>query len=337
MKIINLCRTAYLTALLLTLGACSSSNSDPVADADAGSQAAPGGLQASDTTVDKPVVVPIDDPLDNPIDDPVSEPIDDPLVDTGNDPVATPASDPVEDPGSDPVEDPAGDITEDPSELTPLAAPGIESENDSEQSEPVDSGSDTAPIPEPQAEPGSDLDRLLIGLTRQASITLLDLNQRISQGQTLSDLEEQCLGSFVEGLGSPLLAIDCGGDNFLATGDIELSASKASFYDTPRCSEAIFDDSSEGCVLQDLTLSVGTTFDIPEGASRPQLVFFGSLLNYAADSSDLVIQNLPSAPTESYLCNVNLETVSLTDSTSTENCNEIVRSVADEIGRLQGL
>ena len=325
MKSMNLCRTACITALLMALGACSSSDSDPVTDADAGSQDAPGDLQTSDTTIDDPVAIPIDDPVSDPFDDTMDDTIDDP----GNDPVDAPVS--------DSVEDPAGESGEDPVVFTPPAAPEIESESDPEETEPVVSESETAAILDPQAEPGSDLDRLFSGLTRQASITLLDLNQRISQGQMLSDLEEQCLGSFEEGLGAPLLAIDCGEDNFLATGDVELSASKASFYDTPECSAAISNGSSDGCVLQELILSISTTFGIPEGASLPVPVFPGSLLDYAVDGSNLVIQNVPSAPTGPFLCNVNLETVSLTDSGSTENCNEIVKSAADEIERLQGL
>ena len=329
MKSINLFRIACITALLMALGACSSSDSDPVTDADAGSQDAPGDLQTSDTTIDDPVSDPIDDPIDDTIDDPGNDPVDAPVSD--------PVSDPVEDPAGDPVEDPAGESDEDPVVLTPPAAPEIEIESDPEETEPVVSESETAVILDPQAESGSDLDRLFSGLTRQASITLLDLNQRISQGQMLSDLEEQCLGSFEEGLGAPLLAIDCGDDNFLATGDIELSASKASFYDTPECSAAISNGSSDGCVLQELILSVSTTFGIPEGASLPVPVFPGSLLDYAVDSSSLVIQNVPSAPTGPFLCNVNLETVSLTDSGPTEDCNEIVKSAADEIERLQGL
>ena len=329
MKTINLCRTACMTALLMALGACSSSDSDPVTDADAGMQDAPGDLQTSDTTIDDPVVILIDDPVSDPVSDPIDNPIDDPIDDPGNNPVDAPVSDPVDGPAGDPVEDPVV--------FTPPAAPGIDSASDPGETEPQVSDNETAVILDPQAESGSDLDRLFSGLTRQASITLLDLNQRISQGQVLSDLEEQCLGSFEEGFGAPLLAIDCGEGNFLATGDIELSASKASFFNTPECSAAILEGNSDGCVLQELTLSVSTTFDIPEGARLPVPVFPGSLLDYASGSSNLVIQNVPSAPTGPYMCNVNLETVSLTNVAPTENCNEIVKSVADEIERLQGL
>ena len=329
MKTIKLCNTACTAALLMALGACSSSNSDNGIEADAGSQDAPEDLQTADTTLADPVVDPDVAPIDDPINDPVSEPI--------NDPVSDPIDDPVETPGSDPDEDPIDDPGEDPVVFTPPAAPGIEIESDPEETEPVDPESETAVILDPQAEPGSDLDRLFNGLTRQASITLLDLNQRISQGQTLSDLEEQCLGSFEEGSGAPLLAIDCGDDNFLATGEIELFASKASFYDTPACSAAVFDGNSDGCVLRELILSVSTNFEIPEGGRLPVPVFPGSLLDYAVDNSQLLIQNVPSAPTGPYLCDVNLETVLLTANASTENCNDIVKLVADEIERLQGL
>ena len=329
MKNINLCGTAYTAALLMALGACSSSDSDNVIEADAGSQDAPEDLQTSDTSLAAPVVTPIDDPINDPVSEPVSEPI--------NDPVSDPIDDPVETPESDPDEDPIDEPGEDPVVLTPPAAPSIEIGSDPEETQSVDPESETAVILDPQAEPGSDLDRLFSGLTRQASITLLDLNQRISQGQTLSDLEAQCLGSFEEGLGAPLLAIDCGDDNFLATGEIELFASKASFYDTPVCSAAVFDGNSDGCVLRELILSVSTNFEIPEGANLPVPVFPGSLLDYAVDNSQLLIQNVPSAPTGPFLCNVNLETVQLSATASTENCDDIIELVADEIERLQGL
>ena len=326
-----------MAAVLLTLAACGSSDSDPVTDADAGSQDTPGDLQTADTTIDDPLIDAIEEPVDGQIDDPVVDPIDDPVSDPIDDPVDETGSESVDTPASEPEEDPTSEPGEDPSVSTPPAAPGLEGDNEPVESESVEPGGDSIVVLDPQATPGSNLDRLFSGLTRQASITLLDLNQRISNGEMLTDLEEQCLGSFEEEIGAPLLAIDCGEDNFLATGDVQLSAGKASFFDTPECSAAIFDGNSEGCVLQELTLSISTRFVAPDDGGLPMPVFPGSLVDYAVDNTDLVIRNLPAAPTGLYSCNVDLETVSLEDDQIAINCNNIVEAVADELERLQGL
>ena len=166
----------------------------------------------------------------------------------------------------------------------------------------------------------------------QVGVTLLDLNQRISQGEELSEQEQICLGSYEEGFGEPLLSIRC--DRPLATGDVPLRVGEAAFFDTAACRESIFNRSSDACVMQTLTLSVPVDWFVPE-SGRPSVVFEGAELAYTNEGNLLQIQNAESAVSGRFECTVNLETGAANSSIANRDCDSIVVLVTEEIARLQ--
>ena len=171
---------------------------------------------------------------------------------------------------------------------------------------------------------------MLNGLNRQAALTLLDLNQRISQGVMLSGLENTCLGAFNETLGEPLLAIDCGTRNIAIDG-VDILVGKAAFFDTPACRAAIFAGNSSDCVLEELSLTINSRFVTP-AAGRPSPVFPGSLIDYAIDGTDLVIRNLPDdALTGVFSCSIDLTSEPFIIGPADDLCNDTILLVADEI------
>jgi len=195
---------------------------------------------------------------------------------------------------------------------------------------------DTSGVLIPPVAPGSDLERVVRGLTRQAANTLLDLNRRISQGETLSAQQEQCLGAFEEGFGEPLLAVNC--DQPLATGDVELWVGEAAFFNTATCRQSLSSQLSDGCVLERLTLTIRTQFIPPaNGNGPPRLAFPGALLAYGIDEPTLTLQNIDSALTGVFSCSVSLESAAITGNSALPDCNQRIESIANEIERLQNV
>jgi len=203
-----------------------------------------------------------------------------------------------------------------------------------EEGENAGAENDNASVLIPPVVPGSDLDRVVQGLTRQAASTLLDLNQRISQGETLTAQQEQCLGAYEEGFGQPLMAVNC--DQPLAIGDVELWVDEAGFYDTAACREALSSRGSEGCILERLTLTIRTYWiESDNGDGPPTPAFPGAILTYGVDEPVLTLQNADSALTGVFSCSVNLETASTTSTAGAQACNQRIEAIADEIERLQ--
>jgi hypothetical protein len=126
---------------------------------------------------------------------------------------------------------------------------------------------------------GSDLDRLIKGIKRQVSFTLLDLNQRLSEGVQLTDQQDTCLGSFDPGAGEQLLAIDC--VQALATGDIVAYVSGAAFYATDACHASLFDKNTDNCILQNAAITLPAKWTYSQDERRPVLVYSETEITYA--------------------------------------------------------
>ncbi|MFK7996594.1 MAG: hypothetical protein AB8B87_20830 [Granulosicoccus sp.] len=345
-------RVSLITALLLSLGACSSSNSnDPVQDdannaenpAEQGPLVPAAGEPLSDPVTDTPDPV---DPSDEPADDPENEapaeggeqdpPADNqpaPLIPPpapGSNPDDQPAQqpDPVDDPVEEPSDEPVeGDPSEDPADAPPESDPADEPP----EGDPVDQPTG---ILDPPVIRDGDLDRLIKSLTGLTSMTLLDLNARISQGQPLSDRENLCLGAYEEGLGEPLTAIDCG-DEQLAVADARVKISVAAFYATPECLESLFNGVSDACVLREISMSVSPKFT-PSASGAPALGYPGAELDYAIDDTALKINNDDDALKGVFNCEIELENVAVTSENGADNCDNTVRLLANEMESIVG-
>ena len=170
-------------------------------------------------------------------------------------------------------------------------------------------------------------------LTLQAGNTLVNLNQKIMQGEVLSALEEQCLGSFEEGFGEPLLAIDCGED-FYALEGIDIPMDTVSVFNTSECRNSLLEFTAEGCVLEQISTSLNPRFEIPV-TGRPFPVFSGANVDYGVNGTALNISNIQPAPTGIFNCDIELSSLEVSSPANGSNCETIVNTVVTRIEELQ--
>lgn len=188
-------------------------------------------------------------------------------------------------------------------------------------------------ILKPDLTEGSNLQRMVSGLKSQAESVLLELNQKLSQGEGLSRLEENCLGAFEAGFGEPLLAIDCGARG-LSNSNLGVTTRIATLYNTAECQAALQEQTTEGCVLQSISLTLSTVWEIPAIGLRPFPVFSGARVDYAVDDTQLLVRNLAQAPTGFFRCNIDLEDSMLNDSNTGANCDTNIESIADRLDEI---
>ena len=263
-----------------------------------------------DNTVDETVDTTVDNTTDETDDNTIDETVDNTIDST----VDNTADNPVDNSVDNTADNPPVDATENPIDN------GQDVEGEQENTES---------ILVPQLVSGSDLERLINALTQQAAFTLLDLNSSISQGEELTEQQEECLGTFEEGFGQPLLAISC--SQALATGDIALFVSDAAFYDTATCNESVALGNADGCILQTMDVLIDTTFTSP-ASGLPRPLFAGAQVGYAIDdSTTLAIESTPDELTGAFLCQIDLENGGSTAPISSTNCDELIADVANEI------
>ena len=181
----------------------------------------------------------------------------------------------------------------------------------------------------PNVAAGSDLERLITGIKRQVSMTLLDLNQRISQGEKLTDQQETCLGAFDPAVGEQLLAINC--EQALATGDVSVYVEEAAFYDTKDCQASIFNGNTDNCQLQSTGISLPDLFRVPDGERRPVLAYAGSNLSYALTDTMLHIESSELALAGVFKCDIDLASGSSSTPLVGTSCASIITSTADHL------
>ncbi|MFK8082525.1 MAG: hypothetical protein AB8B97_19780 [Granulosicoccus sp.] len=364
MTIARKSRFSFITLLLLCLGACSSSDSVKVEPTSADNTAGSGEQDVvepaavepqsdspevetapeSETDLDNDIVpdsetgqdddiVPDDDNVTDDSDIPVTDEMDQDEPTEDDQMVAIeppPAPGTVETDNSAPGDDDSEEQEEEnqPISIVPPAPPGGVSDD-----EPSADETDNNGILVPPAADGSDLDRLIRGLKQQASLTLLSLNQRISEGVELSELENECLGSYEEGLGQPLTRIDCG-NNSLVTEANPMAIGQTAFYDTAECQASLFDGNSDDCILQQMTLEIPAAFDGSSGGA-PRLLYPGAEVAYAIDGTSLKLENNRDALQGQFSCEIDLETAQTANADGGNNCDKTVNLMADEIERLQ--
>ncbi len=183
----------------------------------------------------------------------------------------------------------------------------------------------------PTVEAGSDTDRLLKGIDRQISSTLIDLNTRLRQGETLSDQQETCLGAFDPAVGEQLLAINC--EQPLATGDSIIRVDSAAYYNTDTCQTGLAANDTTNCILQSARITVPTEWVIGEESPLPQPIA-GMEIYYAIDSTNLRIENSDEALTGLFRCDLDLASAQSTASLTGQSCATIITTAADRFDAL---
>lgn len=180
----------------------------------------------------------------------------------------------------------------------------------------------------------SELDHLLKGMRRQVANTLILLNQKLSSGELLSVQENECLGTYDPGAGEPLLAINCAPTPLTAVIDsrtVRISISQAAFYDTNECRISLSSDHGQNCLLRSVDMSISTEWVIPPAPARPYPIA-GAHIMYALREPVLVLQSIEGAPTEPFLCAIDLSTAL---PTSTDNsCETKIPEVANRLDEL---
>jgi len=358
-------RHSLFAALLFSLAACSSSDPD-TASTDQNADSPPDtSLPADqpttpedDNTATPPATsedpdngpvggdAPSDDSVDMPDDTGVSSPGDAepetppaPLTPPPA-PGANPDNQPPEQTPGDPGQEPPGDDT-DPVEPPSDSSDPVEQPDDSNPpligGPPAPGGlpvADNPPAtdPTPLVPPvisGSDLDQLIEGLTREASTAILFLNARISQGSLTAD-QNDCLGAYEPGNGRQLTGFDCG-NQYLEQDGARLLLTQAAFFDTTDCQASLFNASSEGCILEKLSMTVPADW-----SEAPELGYPGAEVRFAIGDTSLRIESDGQALQGMFSCEINLETaLPVSGAGIASSCDSIVSQLVREIDRIQ--
>lgn len=186
----------------------------------------------------------------------------------------------------------------------------------------------------PVAVSGSDSERLLNGIKRQVASTLIELNTKLSQGETLSQQEENCLGAFDPAFGEQLLTINC--EQSLVTSPSIIRVENASYYNTAACQAGLAAGNADDCIIQSAKLSIPTewiTPDAGDGATPLPQPIAGMEIFYAIDNTTLRIESSSAALTGVFSCDLELTTLSVQSSFG-QSCNNIIAATADRFDSL---
>ena len=171
----------------------------------------------------------------------------------------------------------------------------------------------------------TEISPLQLKLRMLAGRTLQGLNQSIGQGELLTEQQEQCIGSYDPAFGEPLLAVDC--DKPLATGDIPIYTTSASFNDTSECRASVLDMSvapaDVNCTLEQAEFIVHTKWleVVPEGqVGRPQPTI-GATVTFNANENRLSIENLEQRLSGTFFCEYAVDSVNLITDTQIGSCS----------------
>ncbi|MFK8076386.1 MAG: hypothetical protein AB8B84_07350 [Granulosicoccus sp.] len=186
----------------------------------------------------------------------------------------------------------------------------------------------------PEPASGSDSERLLKGIQRQVASTLIELNTKLRQGETLSQQEENCLGAFDPAVGEQLLAINC--EQSLVTSPSIIRVERASYYNTAACQTGLSTNNSDDCILQSAILSIPTQWITPDagiGASALPQPIAGMEIFYTIDNTMLRIESSSAALTGLFQCDLELTTLSVISSVG-QSCSNIISTTADRLDAL---
>ncbi len=185
----------------------------------------------------------------------------------------------------------------------------------------------------PSVAQGSDLDRLINGVSRQASRTIIDLSQRLSEGTELTEQQNDCLGAYDPAVGETLLSISC--ESALATSNEYLYVGEAAFYDTDSCYASLFNGSTADCQLQRASITIlRTEWITPEPPQRRPQPIVGMEIYYAIDNTILRVENSEAMLTGAFRCDIELSDGQASSPLTGQSCDDIVKTAADRIETL---
>jgi len=234
---------------------------------------------------------------------------------------------PGQNPGENPGQNPGQNPEDNPNEPV-IVPPDVEPPIDNPDPGPGESQDPDILVP--SVIEGSDLERLITGISQQASRTILDLAQRLSEG-TLTEQQNDCLGPYDPAQGETLLSISC--NRALATGDVALYVGEAAFYDTDACNASVFDGSTADCQLQKASITVRTEWIFP-GPSQPPQPIAGMEIYYAIDNTILRIENTADMLTGAFRCDIELSNGQANAALTGQSCEDIISNAADRIEAL---
>lgn len=213
--------------------------------------------------------------------------------------------------------------------------PNDDAPTDDQTPTPPQNEDPTAPgadILNPVAQTGSDTERLFKGIQQQVAITLIDLNTKLRQGETLSAQQENCLGAFDPAFGEQLLSINC--EQPLITSPSIIRVESAAYYDTAECQSGLTINNSENCTLQSARLSIPTEWVTPPAGqgTLPQPIA-GMEIYYAIEGTVLRIESSAAALTGIFSCELDLTTVTFLNSFG-QSCADIIATTADRFDAL---
>lgn len=302
MNLKTLARLFVCAVTIMLMSACSSS-SDPVpAESDINSEQQLG---------DQPGQTPGETPPETPEETPGQPPIEE-------NPSLTPGNSDIDMPDPQDQEDPANQPPENGQNVEPPVT-----------QDPVDVNEPEVLVP--NVAPGSNLDRLINGVSEQASRTILGLSQLLSEGADLSEQQSDCLGTYDPGLGETLTAVSC--ERPLATGDIALYVGEAAFYNTSACRSSLFEGSTIDCQLQRASVTIRTEWIIPDPSLPPQPIP-GMQINYALEDPILRIENTEDMLSGAFRCDIQLSTAQANISLGAQSCDSLIENAAQRLETL---
>jgi len=181
------------------------------------------------------------------------------------------------------------------------------SDNAEENTEP-DTEANTPATP-PIINPDSNLGQLQTRIQSLASQSIQELNTAITQGELLSDQENDCVGAFDPALGEPLLTINC--QQPLSVGGVPIFATSVLLNDTPECRGSLQNNNVENCSVVRTELMVNTLFIIPEtapGQAERPIPIAGAQIDYDTQTQELSLVNLQAALQGTFNCVFDLNT-----------------------------
>ncbi len=186
------------------------------------------------------------------------------------------------------------------------------------------------------------VDQLASRMKTLAASYLIELNQALAQGITLSANQEQCLGSFDPAFGEPLLAINC--ETSQSVFSAPIYASVASLIDTDECrsdlQSATVDNndtqiaSGVNCQIDQAQFTIRTRWLLPEvGPNQPQRPQpeAGAEISYDIERNLIKIENLPDGLSGQFTCEFDAVTGATTNTGQGGNCDDEVTRIVNLI------